>query len=205
VRRIGVGVAFASQIRKEGRVTVLFFGEGATEEGVFHEALNFAVLKKLPVIFVCENNLYSVYSPLSVRQSASRDICGIAAAGGARTYRGDGNDVVEVATLAARAVADARGGAGPVLIEFATYRWREHCGPNYDNNLGYRTEAEFDAWKARCPIERLRATLLTERIVTLEELDGIARALAADIDDAVAFAKNSPFPPADLLLQQVYA
>jgi pyruvate dehydrogenase E1 component alpha subunit len=122
---IGVGVAFASHLRKEGRVTVLFFGEGATEEGVFHEALNFAVLRKLPVIFVCENNGYSVYSPLSVRQPSSRDICGIAAAGGARTYRGDGNDVVEVGVLATQAVTDACGGAGPVLIEFATYRWRK--------------------------------------------------------------------------------
>lgn len=202
---IGVGVAFASQRRNEGRVTALFFGEGATEEGVFHEALNFAVLKKLPVVFVCENNLYSVYSPLSVRQPSSRDICGIAAAGGAATYRGDGNDVEQVGALAARAVVHARSGNGPVLMELATYRWREHCGPNYDNTLGYRAEAEFESWKDRCPLQRLRARMLAGGVATESDLDGIARVIELEIADAVAFAQSSPFPPADLLMQQVYA
>jgi TPP-dependent pyruvate/acetoin dehydrogenase alpha subunit len=202
---IAVGVAFAAAVRGEGRVTAVFFGEGATEEGVFHESLNFAALEKLPIIFVCENNLYSVYSPLSVRQPESRDICRLAEASGARTCRGDGNDVVQVASLAGCAAEDARSGQGPVLMELATYRWREHCGPNYDNDLGYRTEAEFLLWKARCPIRRLRDVLLASGAASDAELATIAESLNAEISDAVAFAKSSPFPPADLLMQQVYA
>ena len=202
---IGVGVAFASAMRADDKVTAVFFGEGATEEGVFHESLNFAVLRQLPVVFVCENNLYSVYSPMSVRQPEARDLCRLADACGARTYRGDGNDVVEVAALGARAVADARGGNGPVFMEFATYRWREHCGPNYDNNLGYRTEAEFETWKMRCPIQRLRQAMLADGTATEGDFTRIAKGLAEEIGQAVAFARKSPFPPANLLLQQVFA
>ncbi|HIO55582.1 MAG TPA: thiamine pyrophosphate-dependent dehydrogenase E1 component subunit alpha, partial [Candidatus Marinimicrobia bacterium] len=139
---IAVGTAFGSTMRGDSRVTVAFFGEGASEEGVFHESLNFALLKKLPIIFVCENNLYSVYSSMEVRQPRVREVYEVARGHGIESRQGDGNDVDEVYEMTKRAVDKARKGGGPTFLEFKTYRWREHCGPLYDNDIGYRTESE---------------------------------------------------------------
>jgi len=149
---IAVGVAMGSLMQGYKRVTVVFFGDAAVEEGVFHESLNFAVLKKLPVVFVCENNLYSVNSPLSVRQPANREIFQLARGHGIDSYQADGNNALEVYQLAQRTVQRARQNGGPAFIEFKTYRWREHCGPDYDHQLGYRPRSEFEKWKQRCPI-----------------------------------------------------
>src|SRR5215469_7287442 len=159
---IAVGVAFGSVLRGENRVVTAFFGEGATEEGAFHEALNFAALKRLPVLFVCENNLYSVYSPLSARQPAGRDLFRLAASHGIESRQGDGNDVGAVHAMTGEALEHIRSGAGPAFLEFGTYRWREHCGPNYDNQIGYRSEEEFQRWRALCPIERWHKRGLSE-------------------------------------------
>lgn len=202
---IGVGTAFASSLRRESRVTAVFFGEGATEEGVFHESLNFAALRKLPVIFVCENNLYSVYSPLEVRQPAERRVGLIAQAHGIESFHGDGNDVAAVAKLTEQAVQRARQDGGPSFLEFDTYRWREHCGPFYDNDLGYRTGTEFQKWKERCPIDRCRQRLLNEGVVTARELAEMETNIKNEIADAVHFAKTSPFPDDSQLNDQVYA
>lgn len=202
---IAVGAAFGSVMRSESRVTVVFFGEAATEEGVFHESLNFAALKQLPVVFVCENNLYSVYSPLSVRQPASRDLVRLAEGHDVESHQGDGNDVVEVCRLAKRAVQKAREGGGPSFLELKTYRWREHCGPNYDNDLGYRTESEFLEWKTRCPIARLKEQLFKDTLLPDEELEHMVVSLTAEIDAAVAFAEQSPVPGEEALLQGVFA
>ena len=202
---IAVGVAFGSVLRGEERVTAVFFGDGATETGVFHEAVNFAVLKSLPVLFVCENNLYSVYSPLSVRQPEGRLIHLQARAHGLETALGNGNDVAEVYELAVRAVAHLRGGKGPYFLELATYRWREHCGPNYDNDIGYRSEQEFQEWKARDPVSGLRERLLREKLLRPEQADVMAAEVNAEMDEAVAFAKNSPFPEAGSMHDDVYA
>jgi pyruvate dehydrogenase E1 component alpha subunit len=184
---------------------VSFFGEAATEEGVYHESINFAVLKKLPVVFVCENNLYSVYSPLSVRQPQGRQVSEQARAYGLESYLGDGNDVTEVFELANMAVTKAREGQGPVFLEFSTYRWREHCGPNFDDHLGYRPEGELDAWKKRDPITRFRERLLREGILDDQNLGVMVRELDAEIDDAFKFAQRSPVPSKNLLSAGVYA
>jgi len=189
----------------EQRVTVAFFGDAATEEGVFHESVNFAVLKGLPVVFVCENNLYSVYSPLSVRQPAGRKISDLARGHGVESYQGDGNDVTEVYSLAEQAVRKARRGGGPTFLEFITYRWREHCGPYYDNELGYRTESEFSEWKERCPIRSLEERLLGDYIFSGEDLGHLMRELEAEIEEAIIFAKESPFPNEHLLMEHIYA
>jgi pyruvate dehydrogenase E1 component alpha subunit len=202
---IAVGAAFGTVMRGESWVTVVFFGEAATEEGVFHESLNFAALKQLPVVFVCENNLYSVYSPLSVRQPANRDIMRLTAGHAVESHRGDGNDVGEVCRLARRAVQKARDGEGPSFLEFQTYRWREHCGPNYDNDLGYRTEIEFLEWKARCPIARLKEQLFSNGLLTQEEHCRMVSSLNAEIDKAVRFAEESPVPDEELLAACVFA
>jgi TPP-dependent pyruvate/acetoin dehydrogenase alpha subunit len=202
---IAVGAALGSVMRGERRVTVAYLGEGATEEGVFHESINFASLRRLPVVFVCENNLYSVYSPMSARQPAVREVFEQARGHGVEAYQGDGNDLEEVLSLARRAVEKARGGGGPTFLELATYRWREHCGPAYDNHLGYRAEAEFESWKERCPLARLEARLLTEGHCGREELARAAASIEEEIDQAVRFAEESPFPERETLVDHVYA
>jgi len=153
---IGVGAALGAVMAGEKRVSIVFFGEGATEEGVFHEAVNFAVLKNLPVVFVCENNLYSVYSGLEVRQPKGREVCQVAGGHGVASSQGDGNDISEVHRRAGEAIERARRGQGPSFLEFATYRWLAHCGPSSDIRLGYRTQEELDTWKKRCPLLRAK-------------------------------------------------
>lgn len=202
---IAVGVAFGSIMHREKRVTVVFFGDGAVEEGVFHESINFAVLKNLPVIFICENNMYSVYSPLSVRQPTGREIFKLAAGYGVDSYQGDGNNVFEVHHMAEQAIRKARHGNGPTFLEFKTYRWREHCGTNYDNDLGYRTESEFQEWKQLCPLGRIKDYLLGNGILFNKDIDDMSGKITIEIDNAIAFAKGSTFPDDQLLLQDIYA
>ena len=202
---IAVGTALGSAMRGEKRVTAIFFGDGAVEEGAFHESLNFAVLKRLPVIFVCENNLYSVYSPLSVRQPEDREIFRLAKGYGLLSYQGDGNDVTEVYKLAKRAVNKARQGNGPTFLEFKTYRWREHCGPYYDNDLGYRTENESQDWRQRCPVERLQERLLGDGLISPQGIAGLVKELQDEVAEAVKFARESPFPEEPLIQENVYA
>ena len=151
-----VGAALAFQMKGEDRVAVAPAGDAAVEEGVFHESLNWAALKKLPVVFVCENNLYSTTTPLGERQP-SVDIYKRAAAYGMPGVRCDGNDVVDVYTKALEAVNRARRGEGPSFIEIMTYRWRGHVGPYYDWDAGYRTQKEVEEWMKHCPIKALSA------------------------------------------------
>ncbi|MBL4747388.1 MAG: thiamine pyrophosphate-dependent dehydrogenase E1 component subunit alpha [Magnetovibrio sp.] len=191
---IGVGAALSAQMRGEDRVVMVYLGDGAAETGVFSESLSFAALKNLPVVFVCENNLYSVYSPLDVRQPQGRSIAGLARAHGIESHSANGNDVEKVYELSRDAVATARGGAGPVFLELATYRWREHCGPNFDNHIGYRSKGEFEDWQLKDPVRLYRDRLIHEGVADKDELDGVEAALTASMDEAVAFAQSSPFP-----------
>lgn len=202
---VAVGVAFGTYMKKEKKVTAVFLGEAATEEGVFAESLNFAALKKLPIIFVCENNLYSVYSPLAVRQPAERDNVAIARAYGIFAKKGAGNDVEVVDLIAGEAVNHVRRGLGPAYIEFDTYRFREHCGPNYDNNIGYRDEEEYLIWRQRCPLETYEQYLLNEKKINQKTIDDYKKQLQREISEAVAFAKQSPFPPVEEAFLHVYA
>jgi TPP-dependent pyruvate/acetoin dehydrogenase alpha subunit len=202
---IGVGAAFGSIMRGDDKITMVCLGDGACETGVFHESLNFASLKKLPVIFLCENNFYSVYSPMNVRQPAGRSLAGIARAHNIESHEGDGNDPEFIYTMVDSAVAKCRRGEGPVFFEFFTYRWREHCGPNFDNDIGYRTEDEYLTWRARCPIETYAERLLSEGVASREELGAIRTALEGDMREAVAYAKQSPFPEPDEMLRDVYS
>lgn len=197
---IAVGTAFASLMSNKHLVSIAFFGDAAAEEGVFYESLNFASLKKIPVVFVCENNLYSVYSPLKVRQPANRNNIKIVNGHGIEGYQGDGNNVIEVYNLAKAAVEKARNGEGPTFLEFATYRWREHCGPNYDNHLGYRSENEFEAWKLHDPIKQLEKQGMDESKIGKMILE-----IQNEIHAAFNFAKNDQYPDEAMLYQHVYA
>jgi TPP-dependent pyruvate/acetoin dehydrogenase alpha subunit len=173
---IGVGAAFGSLLKGEERVVAIFFGEGATEEGVFAESLNFAALKQLPLLFVCENNLYSVYSPLEVRQPKERSIPLLAEAHGIFALKGEGNLLSEVCLLAEKGIEHIREGRGPCLLELSTYRFREHCGPDVDP---YQPKDEVEYWKARDPLLAISASR--------EEIE-------REIEEAFAFAEASPFP-----------
>jgi pyruvate dehydrogenase E1 component alpha subunit len=202
---IAVGVAFAAQMRDEGTVTVNFFGDAATEEGIFHESLAFAALKRLPIIFVCENNLYSVMSPLDVRQAPGRDLLAIARANGVPAAAGDGNDVEEVQRLATEAVVRARDGDGPTVLEFATYRLREHCGPRADTGVPYRPTGEYEHWTERDPVAVYRQRLLTAGRFSEGDLASIDTAVVVEVAAAVRFAKESPFPAPERYAANVYS
>ncbi|PYM61943.1 MAG: acetoin dehydrogenase [Candidatus Rokuibacteriota bacterium] len=190
---IAVGAALAAALRGSDDVSVAFFGDAGIEQGVTHESLAFAALRRLPVVFVCENNLYATLTPLSKRQ-VSADIWPRAVAHGVPGVSVDGNDVLAVYEAAAHAVARARAGDGPTFIEAKTYRWREHVGPNFDVELGYRTQAELDAWMARDPLLRHARILETSGVLTAAERLALDREVEAEVADAVRFAKASPFP-----------
>ncbi len=192
---LAVGAAWAAQLKNSGQVAVAFFGDGAFEEGVVHESLNFALLHHLPMVFVCENNLYSVYTRLDQRQP-DRPIHGVAAAHGCRVATADGNDIAAVVNTAAPAIAQARRGDGPVFLEFSTYRWLEHCGPHYDDDLGYRPSGELQDWRQHCPIQRLADQLTaagTDAAFFLEARDIID----AEVASAFQAALNAAPPRYD--------
>jgi pyruvate dehydrogenase E1 component alpha subunit len=186
-------------------VVCIFIGDAVLETGVFFEAANFAVLRRLPVLYLCENNLYSVYSPLSVRQPAGRSLTSVAAGVGLAASQGDGNDVAAAHDLIEAAVARIRKGEGPQFVELSTYRWREHCGPLFDNDIGYRTVEEFEDWKARDPIVRFRDKLLEERAIDDAWLKSTMAALDKEVAEAFAFAEASPFPDANERFTGLYA
>lgn len=193
---IGVGFGLSIKLDETDQVSCIFVGDGAIEEGVFYESLNFAVLKNLPVLFICENNGYSVYTPLEKRQPSGRLIRDVAKSIGAMIDHGDGNDILECHQKISKAVSAIREGSRPWFLEFDTYRWREHCGPNYDNHIGYRTVEEFDYWQARDPIPRYKQYLLDHQLCTREHFTHMENDIHKEINEAFAFAEASPFPDA---------
>jgi len=201
---IAVGAAMAFQQRGQDSMSVAFLGDGATEEGVFHESLNLASLHKLPVVFFVENNLYSVYTPLRERQP-ERDIVNYALAHSLPSENMDGNDVDLVAAAMQNAVDRARAGDGPTLLVADTYRWLEHCGPNFDNDLGYRSEEEYSQWRKHCPIDLYRSRLTEGGIIDTDRDQNLEESIKLEISDAFDAASASPFPDPSTVSQRVYA
>jgi TPP-dependent pyruvate/acetoin dehydrogenase alpha subunit len=202
---VGVGVGLANKLKQNGLVSCVFLGDAAVEEGVFHEAANFAVLHNLPVLFVCENNLYSVYSPLDVRQPKGRNIHEQAASYGMKAFQADGNHPEEICDALIPAIQGVRGGEGPCFAEFSTYRWREHCGPKYDNDLGYRTISEYEEWRERDPIPRLVQQLKEGETFSDLDFERIEREVDSVVDDAFEHAVKSAFPDRSEAYTHVYA
>ncbi len=198
-----VGAAMASSMKGDGAISVSFFGDGATEQGRFYESLNLAALYKLPVLFICENNLYSSHLRLEARQPAD-NICKRAEMFTIPAFRVDGNDVCEVYRVSAEAIRRVRSGAGPAFIECRTYRWHGHVGPHDDLDKAIRDPEELKFWRARCPVKLLEQTLLAEGIMTKDDLASVYRRIQQEIEEAISFAKASPTPKADDLLQYVY-
>lgn len=202
---VGVGLGLSIQLAGGDAVSCVFLGDGAVETGVFFESLNFAAVRNLPVLFVCENNLYSVYSPLSVRQPKGRKIFQLAQAIGVTAEHGDGNDANLVYDMMEAAVTAIRAGHGPRFLEFDTYRWREHCGPNFDNDIGYRSEQEYREHRAKEPIQALRDRLMQAGLLTPEDIAVAEASMIAEIDDAFSFALASPFPDGADVATHIYA
>jgi pyruvate dehydrogenase E1 component alpha subunit len=197
---IAVGAAFSAKRLKTGAVAVSFFGDGANNEGAFHESLNLASVWKLPVVFVCENNLYGM-SVSTARSTAVKDVASRAAAYAMPGVIVDGNDFAAVAQASFEAADRARAGEGPTLIECKTYRTRGHS--RSDRNR-YRTREEIEAWRARDPLELFESELAALGVFDRAELDAIAAEAEREVIEAVAFADASPAPsPADLL-ENVY-
>ena len=201
---MAVGSALVSSIKKDPKVSVAFFGDGATEEGVFHEALNFASLKKLPVIFVCENNLYSSHLRIEDRRSQN-NIYRSAEAHGMEGITVDGNNTLDVYQKAVEAVTKARSGLGPTLIECKTYRWRGHVGPSWDLDVNIREKEELDHWMEKDPIEILSKEMIQTNEITTQDLDAMKQAVASEIESSVEFARKSPFPDVKELSKNVYS
>jgi len=203
---LALGAALASRIRKEKRVTVSFFGDGAAGEGVLYESLNFAALKKLPIIFACENNFYSTHLPIRECRPEN-NIFEIGKPFCIQSFRVDGNDVLKVYEVSKNAVGLCRKDRGPIFIEFITYRLRGHVGPD-DNIQGthtdIRSKEEVEAWRKKDPIRRFEAFLIKNRILKKEDLRRINQEVEAEVKEAHRYAKMSPYPNPDELTKYVF-
>jgi pyruvate dehydrogenase E1 component alpha subunit len=197
---LAVGLALADKMQKRNRVTCCFFGEGAAAEGEFHESLNLAALWRLPVLFVCENNLYAMGTAVA-RSQSNPDIRAHAAIFGIESEVVDGMDVVAVEAAALRAVHAVRRGEGPRFLETKTYRFRSHSMFDPDR---YRDKAEIEAWKKRDPIPRLKEWILTTGLCHAGEVESLDAEIAGEIEAAVAFAEAAPWEPVEDLARDVY-
>ena len=190
---IAAGAAMGFKMQNEKQVAVAFFGDGSIQEGTFHETLNWASLKKLPVIFVCENNNYAVQTHTH-NTNVNPDIYKYAKAHLMPGVLVDGTNILDVYKQSQKAIARARRGDGPTLIEARVYRWCEHCGPFEDYPMGHRTKKELQEWKRKCPVKNYEKYLISEKLITRAEVKKIKHELKKEIAQAFDFAKKSPLP-----------
>ncbi len=198
---IATGLALAAKMQQQERIVCCFFGEGAVAEGAFHESMNLAALWRLPVMFICENNLYAMGTALS-RSESLTDISAKAAAYKVTAEAVDGMDVMAVDAAAARAAASVRTTGGPYLLECRTYRFRAHS--MFDPEL-YRPKSEVEEWKKRDPIPLLISSMRREGLIDDREIERIESSVAAEVDDAVAFAEAGSLEPPKELTRFVYS
>lgn len=200
---IATGAGMSAKWRGTDQVSVCFFGDGSSNNGTFHESLNLASLHKLPVIFVCENNLYGI----SVSQKKHQPIEDIAIRATGYDMRGDvvdGNDVLAVCQVASNAIRRARAKEGPTLIECKTYRWRGHHEGDPNQGGRYRSKSEIEEWKKKDPVERLAKKMVSEKAASRKKLSALEKQINQEIDEAVAYADNSDFPAVEDLHEDVY-
>ena len=200
---VAAGAALSFAMDRRDRVAVALFGDAAVEEGAFAESLNFAVLKKLPLLFICENNTYSTHSALRVRQPPSAIYARVRVPE-LPAFQVDGNDAVGLYTKVSGLVSDMRQGGGPAFVECLTYRIREHVGPLHDYDRGYRSRDEVEAWMERCPLKRMEGYLLEKGLATIDELALMRKDCQVEADAAYTQALNSAWPAEEELRQNVY-
>ncbi len=198
---LAVGVGLSLKMRRRDEIVMGFFGDGAANQGSFHESLNMAAIWDLPIVYVCENNQYGM--SMSVRKAFNIENISQRAAGyGMRGVTVDGNDVLEVYDAATEAVKRARAGEGPTLLECKTYRWKGHSKSDQER---YRTKEEIEAWKEKDPIKRFRETLISEGVISEGEAKQIEEEASQTIAEALEYAMASPEPSVDTVLEGVYA
>ncbi len=203
---IGVGLGLSLQLEKKNNISAIFLGDGAIEEGVFYESLNFSVLKKLPILFICENNLYSVYTPLQKRQPINRKIYEMVRAIGAKTECVEnGYDVLACVDALQKMTDYVRAKNGVGFVEIYNYRYREHCGPNFDNDIGYRTVAEYESWLAKDSIDFFYKKCLQENIISENQFKKMKIDITQEIITAFDFAEKSVFPDKKEAISGEYA
>jgi pyruvate dehydrogenase E1 component alpha subunit len=202
---IATGAALAMQMRGEKRATTVYLGDAAVEEGACWESINFARLKRLPILYLCENNYYSVCSPLDVRQPQGVTIAQKARGFGLETFDIDGNDVVQVFETTQRALHILQQGLGPVFIEAHTYRYRGHHGPVDDTKSGYRTADELAEWMAVDPVALFEAALHRQGLLSAARKNEMLVAINREVDEAFQHALASPFPAESDLMTHVYS
>jgi len=195
-----VGAALSIQMRETGQVVACFFGDGATNRGVFHESVNLASIWNLPVIFVCENNLYAI-SVSQTKHMKIKEISKRAESYGIPGVTVEGNDVLAVREVVGEAVKRARNGEGPTLVECRTYRWRGH----WEGDPDIRPRGEIEEWKKKCPILRFRKKLYEMHILDDKKAQSIEQAIKREIEEAIEFAKKSPYPDELSALEDVYS
>lgn len=200
---IAMGAAFSNKFRKTNNVACCFFGDGASNEGSFHEAANMAALYKLPAIFVCENNGYGEYTAQANHQ-AIVDVADRAPGYGMPGVVIDGMDVIAVYEAAGEAIARARAGEGPTLLECKTYRYFDHVGVR-GMGLSYRSDEEVEEWRKKDPIEQFEARLAEQDVLTAAQAQAVHDEVMGDIDAAIKFAEESPYPEPEAILEDVYA
>tara|TARA_A100000171_G_scaffold1261_3_gene1445 strand:+ start:14038 stop:15102 length:1065 start_codon:yes stop_codon:yes gene_type:complete len=202
---VAAGAALSFQMDGLRNVSVTFFGEGAMDEGAIYEVFNFSSLKGLPILFVCENNLYATESPLWVRQPQGTKLCERAEAFKIPSFCIDGNDVAEVYAATTSIVEYLRAGNGPVFLECMTYRWREHVGPMFDHELNrtYRTQHEVEFWMDKCPVKRSAAQLVAKGIATQEQVEMWQATTDANIKNDIERAANAPWPSVSTLFEHI--
>ncbi len=202
---IGVGLSLSQKVENKNNITLIFFGEGATEQGVFYESINFAALKNLPALFICEDNKYSVYSPLNVRQPQNRNILDIVKKMGIQTIEGDGNNVIEVLNIYKKAKNYILKKKKPFFIKFNTYRYLEHCGPYNDDNLKYRPKKELDFWKNRCPIKIFSKYILSRKILNKKQIYSLEELIEKKVLNYYKKSQRFPKPNLKKIEKIIYA
>lgn len=199
---VGVGLSFSQKLKHSENITCIFFGDAAIEEGVFYESVNFAILKNLPVLFVCENNQFSCFTHLSERQPQNRKIFEMVSGLGIDSSECDGNDVIAVQERTAQLVNKIKKGEGPKFLELHTYRWLEHCGPNYDDELGYRTTNDIKKSRENDPIiileKKYPELIKSKKHTILKNLNTLTK-------NAFKFAEESNFPNQEEAYENLYS
>ena len=201
---VGVGLSLSSKILGKKQITIIYLGDASIEEGIFFESLNFAIVKKIPVIFICENNFYSVYSPLSVRQPINREIYKMVRGCHIKAYKTNGNFTNEVVSSFLKAKNFVEKNGKPVFLEFKTFRWFEHCGPNLDDHLKYRNKKELLYWKKNDPINILENFLIKKKWINNNSVKIMKNSITNRINSAFRYAKQSPFPKKEDLYKYLY-
>ena len=202
---IATGVAWSNKIKNNKNIVVIFFGDGATEEGVFQESLDFASLHDLKILFVCENNFYSVYSPLKFRQSKKRNIINLTKSLGLDAYQEDGNDVKKIYFSSKKIISRIKSKNKSAFLYLNTYRWLEHCGPNNDDILNYRNKNEINFWKKKCPLKNISRIIKRQKILTEKNKKKIEKSIDKEIISAFNHAEKSKFPNKSELNKDIYA